>query len=123
MKQKIRQCKPSQFEHESIEKFYEHLVNPLNDLIASNEYDHSLTEVILSNIASGCSIGGVFSTEVILLLLKVKPAVKLVKFMPRDQADKHMENEDLDIKTILKTLVSSFNHMQVEGEWIPANFS
>jgi hypothetical protein len=121
LKQKIRQCKPSQFEQESIEKFYEHLVNPLNDLIASNEYDHSLTEVILSNIASGCSVGGVFSTEVILLLLKVKPAVKLVKFMPKDQADKHMETVKLDIKTILRTLVSSFNHMKVEGKWTPAN--
>ena len=121
LKQKIRQCKPNQFEQEIIEKFYEHLVNSLNDLIASNEYDHSLTEVILSNIASGCSVGGVFSTEVILLLLKVKPDVKLVKFMPRDQADKHMETVELDIKTILKTLVSSYNHMKVEGEWTPAN--
>ena len=96
----------------------------LDDLIASNEYDHSLTEVILSNIASGCSVGGVFATEVILLLLKVKPAVKIVKFMTRDLADKYMVSKELDVKTILKGLVSScYTHMRVESEWAPSNTS
>ena len=77
--------------------------------------------MILSNIASGCSVGGVFATEVILLLLKVKPAVKIVKFMTRDLADKYMISKELDIKTILKGLVSSYTHMRVESEWYPAN--
>jgi hypothetical protein len=55
LKNKIRNCKPNQFEHENIEKYYEHIVPSLDDLISSNEYDHSLSEVILSNISSGCS--------------------------------------------------------------------
>ena len=106
LKKKIRLSKPDQFEHENIEKFYEHIVTSLDDLISSNEYDHSLSEVILSNISSGCFVGGVFKVEICLMLIKVKAAVRVVKFMTPENADIHMTQESLDIKTILKTLVT-----------------
>jgi hypothetical protein len=40
------------------------------------------------------------------MLIKVKAAVRVVKFMTPENADIHMTQESLDIKTILKTLVT-----------------
>ena len=57
------------------------------------KYEHVITEHILGNLSTYCSVGGTFTWQVNEALGKVRKAVARVEHMLQDRADQYMEQQ------------------------------
>ena len=79
----MKNCLPTSFEKEDIEKWQQSIIPKIDILLAGNSYEHEITEKVLTNLIQNCTASGQFSFEVSCLLQKVRKEVKTVHFMEK----------------------------------------
>ena len=120
LKKEIKNCLPTSFEKEDIEKWQHSIIPKIDILLAGNSYEHEITEKILTNLIQNCTAGGQFSFEVSCLLQKFWKEVKAVHFMEKADGDKQMTELELNIKTVLRHVLGTYHDIVGEEDWLPA---
>ena len=104
LKERVRTCNPTKYEHENITLMAEDIGISIGELESANQYEPALTQSMLSSINNTCSDKGLFSFELMSVLKRVSSEVLVCNHMSKFDANEHMATKDLDPDTILKEL-------------------
>ena len=120
LRQKIRSVSPRAFAEENIDSMCESLKEPIDELLVANQYSPILSFSMLQSIVNNCSQQGSFSFNLFSKINEVEKEMKACSFKSHDEANRHMEGQDLDPHSILKFLVVQYEMLEVDNLWTPA---
>ena len=120
LKKIIRASKPNQHDHEAIDVWVAKLKPTVEELIKSSGYAHELTETILHNATTGCTVGGSWDTLIHVYKNSIEKHINQTLYMDHDSGMAYMKKISMDPLSVLAYLDNLYVPLKRHGHWAPA---
>ena len=117
---KVRSCSPKAYSQENISQMVQDVLIHISELECAGQYDPQLTLTMIKSIQSTCSQQGDFAFELFTKIKEVSNKLRLCKFLPFDEANAIMLEDNLDPESVLEFVQEKYEELLNDKDWVPA---